>query len=235
MKTTAFICASILTMAAGLTACCLLIGCASGHSGEVAYRPIEPERRAPGIQFVTPGTNSPLSYQWRSTNGEAALQQLNFGDVGGTNGPILYEWHRNTNTLGESKPMDAGTGTTEPPQQNTSHSEVRKFPNLLAHIQHDGDHFSVSLNQAEKSFLTVHISEKSSVLKSSPPPAVKLRVQMADDTVIEGPAQKPPVGYGNGGWDELDFRFELKRRVLLDDIHSVTVTINSHEYTLSPF
>jgi hypothetical protein len=124
------------------------------------------------------------------------------------------------------------TETKPLPRNNESPPQVRRYPNLLAHIHHDNLSFSVSLNPAEQSFLTIHISQRDSI-KSSP--NVHVRVHMTDEKVIEGDAQKPRMWYASGGWSELDYRFELGRRALMDDIHSVTVTISGQQYELSPF
>jgi hypothetical protein len=58
---------------------------------------------------------------------------------------------------------------------------------------------------------------------------------MTDDKIIEGDAQKPRFWYGSGGWSELDYQFGLGLPSVLDDMHSVTVTINGQTYELSPF
>ena len=124
------------------------------------------------------------------------------------------------------------TGTKPQSLHNEHSPPVRRFPNLLAHIEHDDLHFSVSLNPAAQSFLTIHIAQRDSI-KSSP--TVHVRAQMTDEKIIEGDAQKPRVWYGNGGWSELDYRFQLRRSAVIDDIHSVTITINEQQYELCPF
>jgi hypothetical protein len=125
------------------------------------------------------------------------------------------------------------TQTKSLQRSDTLPPQPRRYPNLLAHIQHDDLSFSVSLNPAKQSFLIIHISERDSVFKSLP--TVLMRVQMTDDKVIEGPAVKPRMWYGNGGYSEMDYRFELGRSAVIDDIHSVTVTINGEKYDLCPF
>jgi hypothetical protein len=124
------------------------------------------------------------------------------------------------------------TETRPRPRNGAQASHVRRYPNLLADIQHDDVHFSVSLDPAEQSFLTIHVSERDSI-KSSP--TVHVRVLMTNEKVIEGDAQKPRMWYGNGGWSELDYQFRLGQAAALDDLHSVTVTINGQTYELSPF
>jgi hypothetical protein len=124
------------------------------------------------------------------------------------------------------------TETKLPPRNDAHAPQVRRYPNLLANIQHNDVHFSVSLNPAEQSFLTIHISQHD-FIKSSP--TVHVHVLMTNEKVIEGDAPKPRMWYGKGGWSELDYQFGLGRPAALDDIHSVTVTINGQTYELSPF
>ncbi len=58
---------------------------------------------------------------------------------------------------------------------------------------------------------------------------------MTDDTIIEGEALKQPVGIGNGGYEEQEYRFEIGRRAEIDDIHSATISIDGQRYVLCPF
>jgi hypothetical protein len=127
------------------------------------------------------------------------------------------------------------SGPKQSQRKDTSQTQVRRHPNLIAHIEHDNLSFSVSLDGSDTSFLNIHISEEDSVYKSSPLPTVQLRVQMTDDAVIEGGAQKEYPWVGNGGWMEMYYQFPLGRRALVDDIHSVTVSISGQKYVLSPF
>ncbi len=38
-----------------------------------------------------------------------------------------------------------------------------------------------------------------------------------------------------GGWDEIYYRFALQRHTVVDDIHSVTISIGDQTYTVMPF
>src|ERR1017187_8259678 len=108
-------------------------------------------------------------------------------------------------------------------RKDVSQPSVRRNSNLIAHIEHDGLSFSVSLDDSDTSFLKIHIPVKDSPFGFShipiTMPTVELRVQMTDNAVIEGAAQKPLGWAGNGGWAELEYRFALGRRISVDDIH----------------
>jgi hypothetical protein len=120
--------------------------------------------------------------------------------------------------------------------KDVGQSHVRRNPNLIAHIEHDGLSFSVSLDNSDTSFLKIHISKKFSSFAHIPPtPTVELRVQMTDETSMEGAAPKPLGGAGNGGSAEFEYRFVLGRRISVDDIHSVTISIDAQRYELFPF
>jgi hypothetical protein len=100
MKTRTIICASIMAMAAGLTAGCLLNGCAREHSHEAVYQSIQPGA----------GNNAPLSYQWYSTNGNPATATFSVTAAGT---PTLhYDWSFATN--GGTQPFNIGGGTNGP-------------------------------------------------------------------------------------------------------------------------
>ena len=132
--------------------------------------------------------------------------------------------------------LERGVSNPRPGQhQDVSQSQVRRFPYLIAHIEHDSLSFSVSLDDRDMRSLKIHISEEESIADSSPYPTVQLRVQLTDDKIVEGEAPKPLASYGNGGWAEMEYRFELGRRVMMDDIHSVTISINGQRYMLCPF
>ena len=91
MKITVFV-------ALGVTAGCLLNGCARDHSKEAVYQPIPPTQRAPANQMtVEAGTNAPLSYQWYlNINTNEGAQQ--FSVVVSSNAPPTYQWYKNGNT-----------------------------------------------------------------------------------------------------------------------------------------
>jgi len=88
------ICAFI-TSSLALTASCLLNGCARDHLKAATYQPIEPTHWAPGTQVTGASTNSPLSYQWFSTNG--GYPSSTFSATAGGNGSSHYGWQVNTN------------------------------------------------------------------------------------------------------------------------------------------
>jgi len=52
---------------------------------------------------------------------------------------------------------------------------------------------------------------------------------------IEGPAELIPGAVSMGGWDEIHYRFALQRHTVVDDIHSVTISIGDQTYTVMPF
>jgi hypothetical protein len=107
--------------------------------------------------------------------------------------------------------------------------------NRIASIEHDGLHFSISIDDADKRFLKIIIPEKDDNFRASSRPSVQLRVQMKDDSVIEGVAKENPPYYSSGGWTEVNYLFALGKRVSVDKIHSVTITIDGQRYTAYPF
>ncbi len=127
------------------------------------------------------------------------------------------------------------TGAKPAQSKEVSQSQIRRYPNLIANIMHDGLSFAVRMDDHDMNFLEINISEKDSAFDPSSLPTVRLRVQMTDDTVIQGAAQKHLPWVANGGWTEMEYRFALGRRASVDDIHSVTISINSQQYVLCPF
>jgi hypothetical protein len=110
-----------------------------------------------------------------------------------------------------------------------------KDAGLIAHIEHDGLSFSIRIDAADESFLKIGVPERSRSVSSSSGPAVRLKVLMANDAIIEGPAERIPATLSNGGYDEITYRFSLRKRTVVDDIHSVTIWIGDQSYTVFPF
>jgi hypothetical protein len=97
MKRTTSICASIVTVAGAFIVCCLFNGCAHRNSKAAVYEPIRPEHRAASEpQVVTDGSNSPLQYQWYSTNRTTAAVTVE-GASGSNASVLFYQWYKNTN------------------------------------------------------------------------------------------------------------------------------------------
>jgi hypothetical protein len=106
---------------------------------------------------------------------------------------------------------------------------------LLAHIEHDGLSFSIQVCEADESFLKIVIPEKTGSITASSGPVVHLKVLMADDAIIEGPAELVPGAVSNGGWVEVRYRFALRKNTVVEGIHSVTIRIGDQSYTAYPF
>ena len=107
--------------------------------------------------------------------------------------------------------------------------------NLIAHIEHDGLMFSISIDDRDDKSLSVVIPEKSASFATSSRPSVRLRVLMADDSIIEGAAKTNPPWVGNAGSAAVAYQFGLGRRASVDDIHSVTIWIADQRYEVYPF
>lgn len=107
---------------------------------------------------------------------------------------------------------------------------------LIAHIEHDGLSFSIKIDAADDRFLLISIPPKSGTYALSSLPAVHLKVLMREtDTTIEGPAERVPYAISMGGRDDIKYRFALQRRIIVDDIHSVTISIGNQTYTAMLF
>lgn len=78
-----------------------------------------------------------------------------------------------------------------------------KNPRLIAHIEHDGLSFSIRIDPADGSFLSIDVPEKNGSVDASSPPAVRLKVLMTDDAILEGAAVRIRSSVSNGGWDEI--------------------------------
>jgi hypothetical protein len=112
-----------------------------------------------------------------------------------------------------------------------------KSSRLIAHIEHNGLSFAISVDSSDDSFLDIDVPQRSGTLAASSPPTVKLKVLMADDTVISGTAQNNLPWAGNGGWDEITYQFGLGlgRHATVDAIQSVTISVGDESYTAFPF
>ena len=106
---------------------------------------------------------------------------------------------------------------------------------LIAHIEHDGLSFSIAIDAADEKFLKIIIPEKDAAFAASRRPVVRLKVLMRNDAVIEGRADETPPWIGNGGSVDVTYRFDLGKRTVVDDIHSVTIWIGDERYTAFPF
>jgi hypothetical protein len=107
---------------------------------------------------------------------------------------------------------------------------------LIAHIEHDGLSFSIKIDAADDRFLLISIPRKSGTYTWSSLPPVHLKVLLKEsDAAIEGPGELIPGTISMGGWDEIKYRFALQKRTVVDDIHSVTISIGNQTYTAMPF
>ena len=109
--------------------------------------------------------------------------------------------------------------------------QSRKNAQLIAHIEHDGLIFSIEIDATDESLLRISIPRKTQSYTSSSLPPVRIKVVMADLSVIEGPADRLVGAIGNGGWDDIRYRFALGKRAVVDEIHSVTIWIGDQSYT----
>ena len=64
---------------------------------------------------------------------------------------------------------------------------------------------------------------------------MKVRVLMKDDSRKEGIAQKVMPIVANGGWADVNYLFSVGRRISVDDIHSVSISIDGDTYEVCPF
>jgi hypothetical protein len=119
---------------------------------------------------------------------------------------------------------------------------------LIAHIEHDGLSFSIKIDATDDRFLSISIPRRSGTYNRSSLPPVHVKVltrenaQMRGSVLmretnppIEGPAEFVPGTISMGGWDEIKYRFDLQRRTVVDDIHSVTISTGDQIYTVMPF
>jgi hypothetical protein len=121
------------------------------------------------------------------------------------------------------------------PVPNAPAQAIRKNARLIAHIEHDGLNFSIAIDAADESFLKINVPRKTQSYTASSLPSVRLKVVMAEETMIEGPAVRNPGAISNGGWDDITYRFPLRKHAVEDDIHSVTIWIGDQKYTVFPF
>ena len=110
-------------------------------------------------------------------------------------------------------------------------AQPRRNARLIAHIEHDDQSFSIAIDAADESFLRIIIPRKTQSYTSSSLPPLRVKVIMADETIIEGVADRLVGAISNGGWDEIRYQFALRHRVNVDDIHSVTIWIGDQSYT----
>src|SRR5271156_4164010 len=102
----------------------------------------------------------------------------------------------------------------------TAQAPCREDGRLIADVEHDGLHFSISINAADDRFLSIYIPRKSGTYTWSSLPPVRLKVLMrATDHPIEGPAELVP-SVSNGGWDEIRYRFALQRHTVVGDMQT---------------
>ena len=119
---------------------------------------------------------------------------------------------------------------------------------LIAHIEHDGLSFSIEIEAADDRFLSISIPRKDGTFTLLSLPSVHLKVlmvgkervvgnvHMRDDLPpVEGPAELIPGMIGMGGWVDINYRFALQRHTVVDDMHSVTISIGDQTYTVMPF
>ncbi len=118
----------------------------------------------------------------------------------------------------------------------TAQAPCCKDGRLIAHIEHDGLSFSIKIDAADDRFLLISIPRKSGTYTWLSLPPVHLKVLLSEsNAVIEGPAELIPGAISMGGWDEIKYRFALQKRTVVDDIHSVTISIGNQTYTAMPF
>lgn len=110
----------------------------------------------------------------------------------------------------------------------------RKNPGLIAHIIHNGLSFSVAVDGRDSAYLRIIIPEKVSSQASLPSRTVKVRVLFADDSWKEGIA-KSTVSSANGGWADVNYLFALGRKISVDHIHSVSISIDGDQYEICPY
>jgi hypothetical protein len=125
----------------------------------------------------------------------------------------------------------APAGRTQTPQ-----APCCKDGRLIAHIEHDGLSFSIKIDAADDRFLSIGIPRRTGAYTWSSLPPVHLKVLMrGTEHPIEGPAELIPGAVSMGGWDEIRYRFALQRHTVVDDIHSVAISIGDQTYTAYPF
>lgn len=114
-------------------------------------------------------------------------------------------------------------------------AEVRAHPNLIAHVAHNGVSFSVAVDQRDPAYLRIIVPERFSPPAPLPERTVKVRVLMTDDSRKEGIAQKLTPTVANAGGADVNYRFPLGRKTSVDDIHSVSISIDGDTYEVYPF
>jgi hypothetical protein len=125
--------------------------------------------------------------------------------------------------------------STQLNQRSGTQAGSDRNANLIAHIEHKGLSFSISINPQDDSFLKIVIPERFSPSVATSRPSVRLSVLMRDDSVIEGVAKENPPWVGGGGWVDVGYLFAMGRKVSVDEIHSVTIWIGDERYVAFPF
>ncbi|MHC1764607.1 MAG: hypothetical protein AB9869_09900 [Verrucomicrobiia bacterium] len=114
-------------------------------------------------------------------------------------------------------------------------AQVRAHPNLIAHVRHNEISFSVAVDQHDPAYLRIIVPERFSPSAPLPERTVNVRVLMRDDSRREGIAQRLTPTAVNAGGADINYMFSLGRRISVDDIHSVRVTIDDDTYEVFPF
>jgi hypothetical protein len=122
--------------------------------------------------------------------------------------------------------------TIVPPVANAQTQAIRKNPRLIAHIEHDGLSFSIAIDAADESFLKIVVPRRTQSYIESSLPAVRLKVVMVDESIIDGAAVRNIGVISNAGWDDITYRFALRKRAAVDDIFSITIWIGDETYTV---
>jgi hypothetical protein len=116
----------------------------------------------------------------------------------------------------------------------TNTNKVGYRGDLIAHVAHNGLSFSIAVDQHDPAYLRIIIPERFSPPTPLPNRRVKVRVLMTDDSRKEGIARSLPSA-GGGGWVDVNYSFPLGRSISVDDIHSVSISIDGDEYEVFPF
>jgi hypothetical protein len=106
---------------------------------------------------------------------------------------------------------------------------------LIANVDHDGLHFAIRIDAADDRFLAIVIPRETGSYTRSSLPTVPIKVLWHGGSIAEGAAELLPGAIGMGGWDDLRYRFALRKRTVVADIQTVTISIGDQTYTVATF
>ena len=104
----------------------------------------------------------------------------------------------------------------------------------IAHVRHNDISFSVGIDANSDQSLAIVAPVRQEPNGPNLPKPVVVKLRLRDDSVIEGMAQPQP-SMASGGYVDMYYRFDAKRRLTLANIFSVTITLAGESYEVYPW